>query len=167
MNFTERSPGVLVRVACAEGNDKLIRIDHVGIVSETLDDATQVLVDKLGFHLDLVRNAVDRAAENGRTKIKFVKVGIGETRVEILLPEDPTTGIGKFLKKRGPGLHHICYASDDLAADAERLQATGLAMIPGEDPEEAGGCFFYPKSMDGILTEILAEGRHYPGEDKK
>ncbi len=137
----------------------LTRIDHVGIVSHTLDEATQVLVEKLGFQLDAGRNAVDHAAENGRTKIKFVKVGLGETRVEILLPEDPTTGIGKFLQKRGPGMHHICYASDDITADAERLQGEGLKMIPGERPEEAGGCFFYPASMNGILTELLAEGR--------
>ena len=137
----------------------LIRIDHVGIVSHTLDEATQVLVDQLGFQLDLGRNAVDQAAENGRTKIKFVKVGFGETRVEILLPEDATTGIGKFLDKRGPGMHHICYASNDIAADAERLQGEGLKMIPGGRPEEVGACFFYPASMNGILTELLAEGR--------
>ena len=137
----------------------LTRIDHIGIVSHTLEEATQVLVDKLGFHLDAGRNVGEHAAENGRTKITFVKVGVGETRVEILLPEDATTGIGKFLDKRGPGMHHICYASDNITADAERLQGEGLKLIPGRPPHEVGGCFFYPASMNGILTELLAEGR--------
>ena len=138
----------------------LTRMDHVGIVAHTMDEASDVLIEKLGFALDVARSPLPEGlrfeAEN--TQIFFVKIGLGETRVEILLPEDATKSIGRYLEKRGPGMHHLCYASDDVVGDAARLRNEGLQMIDlGADPAALGGCFFHPRSMGGILTEIIRD----------
>ena len=139
----------------------LTRLDHIGIVAHSLDEASQVLIDRMGFALDEARSPLPDGAyfAKERTQIFFVKIGIGETRIEILLPEDAEGGIGRWLQKRGPSMHHMCYLSDDLLADVTRLRNEGLEMIDlGGDIETVGGCFFHPRSMNGILTEIIREG---------
>lgn len=139
----------------------LTRLDHVGIVAHSLDEASQVLIDRMGFALDEVRSPLPDGAyfAKERTQIFFVKIGVGETRIEILLPPDAEGSIGRWLQNRGPSMHHMCYLSDDLAADVSRLRNEGLEMIDlGADLETMQGCFFHPRSMNGILTEIIREG---------
>ena len=139
----------------------LTRLDHVGVVAHSLDEASQVLINRMGFALDEARSPLPKGDyfAKERTQIFFIKIGLGETRLEILLPEDAESGIGRWLQKRGPSMHHLCYLSDDLPADAARLQNEGLEMIDlGADPETMRGCFFHPRSMNGILTEIIQEG---------
>jgi methylmalonyl-CoA/ethylmalonyl-CoA epimerase len=138
----------------------LTRLDHVGVVAHSLDEASQVLVARLGFELDLVRAPLPDGSYFApeRTQIFFIKIGVGETRIEILLPEDNKSGIGRWLQKRGPSMHHLCYASDNVPADAARLRNEGLEMIDlGADPETLSTCFFHPRSMNGILTEIITD----------
>ena len=138
----------------------LTRLDHVGVVAHSLDEASDILLDRLGFTLDQVRAPLPdgRYFAPERTQIFFVKIGIGETRIEILLPEDDRSGIGRWLVKRGPSMHHPCYASDDVPMDAARLRNEGLEMIDlGADPETMSACFFHPRSMNGILTEIITD----------
>ena len=138
----------------------LTRLDHVGVVAHSLDQASDVLVGKLGFALDHARSPLPDGGYFApeRTQIFFIKIGIGETRIEILLPEDTRSGIGKWLAKRGPSMHHLGYLSTDVPADAAKLRNEGLEMIDfGEDPAKLTACFFHPRSMNGILTEILAD----------
>lgn len=138
----------------------LTRLDHVGVVANSLDEASKVLVTSLGFELDQARAPLPEGGYFApeRTKIFFVKIGIGETRIEILLPDDTRSGIGRWLQKRGPSMHHLCYASDDVPADAAQLRDDGLKMIDfGEDPATLTACFFHPSSMNGILTEIIRD----------
>lgn len=139
----------------------LTRLDHVGVVAHSLDEASQVLIERMGFALDEARSPLpdgDYYARE-RTQIFFIKIGAGETRIEILLPEDAESGIGRWLQKRGPSMHHLCYISDSLPADVRRLQNEGLELIDfGTDIETMQGCFFHPRSMNGILTEIIREG---------
>ena len=138
----------------------LTRLDHIGVVAHSLAEASDVLLDRLGFTLDQVRAPLPDGGYFApeRTQIFFVKIGIGETRIEILLPEDDRSGIGRWLVKRGPSMHHLCYASDDVPMDAARLRNEGLEMIDlGADPETMSACFFHPRSMNGILTEIITD----------
>ena len=93
-------------------------------------------------------------------QIFFFKIGEGETLIEVLIPLDETSGTAKFLAKRGPGLHHLGYASDNLDEDAERLRGLGLQEIElthGRPDLEGVDrmAFFHPKSAMGILTEIV------------
>ena len=88
----------------------LTRLDHVGVIAHSLDEASQVLVARLGFELDLVRAPLPDGGYFApeRTQIFFIKIGAGETRIEILLPEDTKSGIGRCLRKRGASMHHLC-----------------------------------------------------------
>ncbi len=140
----------------------IVRIDHIGVIAHTWDAAGNVLLEKMGFELDAGRTRIPEgnyfAPEN--TDIFFVKVAVGETRIEVLIPRDDQSGIGRRLKKYGPGLHHIGYASTDPAADARLLSERGLEKIdltsggrgdlPGSETP-----FFYPRSAGGILTELV------------
>ncbi len=140
----------------------LVRIDHIGVIANTWDDAGNVLLEKMGLELDSGRTKLPDgnyfAPEN--TDIFFVKVALGETRIEVLIPRDDASGIGRRLKKYGPGLHHIGYASTDPAEDAKILRERGLDQIdltsggrgdmPGSETP-----FFFPKSAGGILTELV------------
>lgn len=136
----------------------LTRLDHVGVVAHSLDEASKVLAERLGFELDHARSPLPDGGYFApeRTQIFFIKIGIGETRIEILLPEDTKSGIGRWLDKRGPSMHHMCYASTDVPADAAKLRNEGLEMIDfGNDPAELTACFFHPRSMNVILTELV------------
>lgn len=140
----------------------IVRIDHIGIVSHSWDEAAQVLVDKMGMVVDTDRTRLPEgnlfAPEN--TMIYFVRIGLGETRIEVLVPRDNKSGIGRRLERFGPGLHHIGYGSDNVAEDAARFRANGLKQIDltsggrGELPGSQTP-FFYPKGAGGILWEIV------------
>jgi methylmalonyl-CoA/ethylmalonyl-CoA epimerase len=139
-----------------------IRLDHVGVVAHTWDEARDVLVDRLGFPVDLDRTELPGgslyAPQN--TRIYFVRIGEGETRIEVLIPQDDVSGIAKWLAKRGPSLHHLGYAVTDVAEDAALLRAKGLQQIQlGAPAETPRGIFFYPKYTMGILTELVPDRR--------
>jgi methylmalonyl-CoA/ethylmalonyl-CoA epimerase len=139
-----------------------VRLDHVGVVAHSWDEATQVLVDTLGFPVDSSRTVLPdgNLYVPQNTRIYFVKIGEGETRIEILIPQDTTSGIAKWLAKRGPSLHHLGYAVTDVPADAAELRAKGLEQIQLGNPSETPrGIFFYPKGTMGILTELVPDRR--------
>jgi methylmalonyl-CoA/ethylmalonyl-CoA epimerase len=141
----------------------LTRIDHIGIVVPSWEEGRRLLLSQFGF---VVNEARTRMPEGnyylpGNSRIYFVSVGRGETDIEVLVPLDDKSGIGRFLARRGPGLHHICYASDSLSEDVAVLRQRGLEQIPAGsgdvNPESAP--FFYPRSALGVLTEIVRERR--------
>jgi methylmalonyl-CoA/ethylmalonyl-CoA epimerase len=133
----------------------ILHIDHVGVVAHSLAQARETLLDTLGFTFDTERTRMPEgnymAQEN--CFIYFIQVGTGDTQIELLLPQDIVTGMGKWLAKRGPSVHHLAYMVDDVAAHAAGLRAKGLQQIdmgPG-----AAAAFFYPKSTMGILMELV------------
>lgn len=137
-------------------------VDHIGIVSHSLEQAGEVLVERLGLAWDTERAPLPDGGYFApeRTRIFFVKVGVGETKIEILLPDDAESGIGRYLERRGPGLHHIGYGSDDVVADTQQFIDNGLRYIDfGEPIEDITASFFHPASADGILTEIVRDRR--------
>lgn len=133
----------------------ILRLDHVGVVAHSWAEASEVLVERLAFPVELGRTRMPEgnlyAPQN--TRIYFVKVGLGETLIEILIPQDRESGIARYLAKRGPGLHHLGYACDDVPAETQRLRDQGLDVIPIGDMQN--GVFFRPASAMGILTELV------------
>jgi methylmalonyl-CoA/ethylmalonyl-CoA epimerase len=109
----------------------------------------------MGFPLELSRTRMPEGNlyEPQNTRIYFVKVGLGETLIEILIPQDTVSGIARYLAKRGPGLHHLGYACDDVPEEVRRLTDQGLQPI--QIGNMLNGVFFYPKSAMGILTELV------------
>lgn len=132
------------------------RIDHIGIVAASWQEARHVFLDLLGFEIEESRGA----GEEGRlfvpenTRNYFIQVGEGDTVVEIIVPQDNKSGAARFLERRGPGLHHIGYAVDDVAADAQVLRERGLQQIDLKIPNPTAA-FFYPKGTMGVLTELV------------
>ena len=137
-----------------------VEIDHIAVVAATWDDARDVLLAKLGLELDEKRSPLPDGVYFApeRTNNYFLKVGLGNTRVEVLIPADTTSGTAKFLARNGPGLHHIGYACADVAVEAARLEEAGLRRIdigPSANPNRLAAAFFHLKSVNGVLTELV------------
>jgi methylmalonyl-CoA/ethylmalonyl-CoA epimerase len=137
----------------------IVRLDHVGVVAQSFGEANDVLVERLGFPLELSRTQMPEGNlyEPQNTRIFFVKVGVGETLIEILIPQDGESGIARYLAKRGPSLHHLGFACDDVPEEARRLREQGLEQIA--IGTGLSGIFFYPRSTMGILTELVTDRR--------
>ena len=109
----------------------ILRIDHIGLVARTFEEATDLLLDRLGFTMDGYRtpmpDGIYMARENA--DIYFVKVGEGDTRLELLLPRDRQTGMGRWLDRRGPSVHHIAYLVDDVEEHAAELADGGSSRL--------------------------------------
>jgi methylmalonyl-CoA/ethylmalonyl-CoA epimerase len=136
------------------------RLDHVGLVAPSFEDALALFGGQLGLDADEDRSPLPDGVYFApeQTKAYFFKIGDGETQIEVLVPtEGATTGTARFLERNGPGLHHLCYACPDIDAEAERLRARGLTEI--ELPRTADGrrtaAFFHPKTAGGVLTELV------------
>lgn len=135
----------------------IVRLDHVGVVAHAWQEAHDILVGQMGFPVELSRTRMPEGNlyEPQNTRIYFVKVGLGETLIEILIPQDTESGIARYLAKRGAGLHHLGYACDDVPEEARRLSDQGLQVIP--IGTGLSGVFFYPKTSMGILTELVTD----------
>lgn len=124
------------------------RIAHLGIAVESLEAILPFYRDILG----MPEVALDDA-DGARIKA----VAAGESLVELLEPEKSDSPIGKFLAKRGPGIHHICFAVDDLDAMLARCKARGIQLIDETPRIGAEGkriAFLHPKSTAGVLVEL-------------
>lgn len=136
------------------------RIDHVGLVAPSIDEARAVLGDKLGLVIDKDRSNWPEGSYFApeQTHNFFFTVGEGETVVEVLVPAPgATSGTARYLAKRGAGLHHVCYACVDVHEEAERLRAEGLEEIalPRAQDGRRTVAFFHPRSTGGVLTELV------------
>lgn len=131
------------------------RIDHIGLVSHSWEEARQVFIDKMGFDIADWKGAGETGSYFApeRTLNYFIQVGEGETVVEIIVPQDDTSGAARYLAKRGPGLHHIGYAVDNVKEEAQILRGRGLSQV--DLGPKAGAAFFYPKDVHGVLTELV------------
>ena len=97
--------------------------------------------------------------------VEAVLLDVGDGHIELLRPLGPETAVGKFLERKGPGLHHVAYAVDDIDATLEKLAAAGLELIDSEPRvgiRESRVAFLHPRSTGGVLTEIVepAGGAH-------
>ncbi len=136
----------------------LDRIDHVGVAVEDLDAAIALYEGAL--RMPLVHR--ETVAEQG---VEAVLLDVGDGHVELLSPLGPETPVGKYLAKKGPGLHHVAYAVGDIEAALAELADAGVELIDKEPRTGIRGsrvAFAHPKSTGGVLTEIVqpAEGSH-------
>ncbi|HSS77383.1 MAG TPA: methylmalonyl-CoA epimerase [Thermoanaerobaculia bacterium] len=130
------------------------RIGHVGIAVRSIAEA-RGLYETLG----LVVEAIEDVPHEG---VRVALLACGESHIELLEPLSDDSPIAKFLDKRGPGIHHLCLASDDVRADDVRLREGGYQVLRPEPTRGAGGCwvqFVHPKSAGGVLLE-LSEDPH-------
>ena len=129
----------------------LSAIDHVGVAVEDIDAALAVYSEALGMPL-VHRETV---AEQG---VEAALVDVGDGHVELLQPLGPETAVGKFLTRRGPGLHHIAYRVDDVERALSELKQAGMRLID-EEPRtgirRSRVAFVHPGSTGGVLTEIV------------
>ncbi len=127
------------------------RIDHIGVAVEELDAALALY--ERDYDMRLVHREV--VEEQG---VEAVLLDVGENHVELLAPLGPDTPVGKFLAKRGGGLHHVAYQTADIEAELERLKAAGVRLIdeaPRTGIRGSRVAFLHPKSSGGVLTEIV------------
>ena len=126
------------------------RIHHVAVIVRSLDAALDLYRDKLGLTVDTV------------TPIPFDRVTIGflpvrEVRIELVQPDDDTTGVARFLEAKGEGFHHVCFEVPDIQAALDKLAADGLQLIDTEARKGGEGpvAFVHPKSCHGVLVELI------------
>jgi methylmalonyl-CoA/ethylmalonyl-CoA epimerase len=127
------------------------RIDHIGVAVEDMDAA--IALYETQFEMELAhRETVESQG------VEAVLLDVGDGHVELLRPLGPETAVGKFLERKGPGLHHVAYAVEDIDATLEKLGAAGLELIDSEARvgiRESRVAFLHPRSTGGVLTEIV------------
>lgn len=129
-------------------SDAAPRIAHVGVAVASIADA-------LPFYRDILRLAA--GPEELADGAAIVSLRLGDVDVELLEPRGPESPVAKFLAKRGPGIHHICFRVPDLDAALARCQAAGFRLVDTTPRRGAGGrriAFLHPKATAGILLEL-------------
>jgi methylmalonyl-CoA/ethylmalonyl-CoA epimerase len=132
---------------------KISHIEHIGIAVANLDEAIPFYEETLGLKCYAVEEVKDQ-----RVKTAFFKVG--QTKIELLQSTDPEGPVGKFVEKKGQGVHHIAFAVDGLAESLPELEEKGVRLIDKTPRKGAEGLnigFLHPKSTFGVLTELCEE----------
>jgi methylmalonyl-CoA/ethylmalonyl-CoA epimerase len=126
------------------------RIDHIAVVVENLDNALAVYRDALGMTVTDVREMPDQ-------DVKMAFLPAGDSEIELLEPLHADSGIGKYLAKRGEGMHHVCLEVDDIEATLAELKAKGAQLIDETPKRGAYGriAFIHPKGAHGVLVELV------------
>ena len=131
----------------------ILRIDHIAIVVPEIDDALDFWQLALGLN-------VEHTEEVTEQETMIAMMPVGESEVELVQPTTETSGLARYLDKRGPGLHHICFQVDDIEATLEAFKKKGVKLINREPVIGAGGkkiAFIHPKSASGVLVELVQE----------
>jgi methylmalonyl-CoA epimerase len=127
------------------------RIDHIGVAVEDIDASVALYEER--FEMALAhRETVESQG------VEAVLLDVGEGHVELLAPLGPETPVGKFLERKGEGLHHVAYAVSDIDFALQRIAATGIELIDAEPRvgiRESRVAFLHPRSTGGVLTEIV------------
>ena len=125
------------------------RIHHVGVVVRRLTDAYRFYRDVLGLPLLKEREIVDQG-------VRAALLAAGDTEIELLEPLDPTTGVGRFLERRGEGLHHLCFETPDVSKALAALRERNVELI--DETPRAGLAgqigFLHPRACAGVLVEL-------------
>ena len=130
-----------------------MKVDHIGIATNSIEEGLAVWRDALGLKVD----ATEEIKEQG---VKVCMLAVGDTHVELLEPLGPETAVGKFLAKRGPGMHHIAIEVADIHASLAELKNKGARLIDETPRGGAGGClvaFIHPSSFNGVLVELVQQ----------
>ena len=134
----------------------MMKIDHLGIAVASISEALAFYRDMLGLELAGKETVEDQG-------VRVALLPIGESRIELLEPVSGETPVGRFLAKRGEGLHHICYEVDDLQSKLEELRLRGARLLEGYPRRGAEGklvAFLHPASAHGVLVELVETARN-------
>lgn len=126
-------------------------VHHVCMAVEDLDDAVATYERLFGAEVE-IRDRIDAQG------VDAVYLRVGDGRLELVSPLDEQTPVGRFLAKRGPGVHHVAFEVDDVHAAADELVERGANVIDREPRAGLGGhevVFVHPESLDGVLAEVL------------
>jgi methylmalonyl-CoA epimerase len=136
-----------------------LKVDHLGIAVESIA-AARGFYEALGLNV-----AHEETVEH--EQVRTAMIPVGESRIELLEPLQEDSVVGRFLKKRGPGLHHIALHVDDISAKLAELKKHGARLISEEVQVGAGGhlyFFVHPASAGGVLLEICQDVSGEPGQ---
>lgn len=128
----------------------LLHIEHIGIAVRDLDEATHRYQQLLGV-------APYRREEVPSEGVKTVFFKVGENKIELLGAFNELSPVAQFLSKKGEGIHHIAYRTDDIRKEMQRMKEEGFKVLSDEPKEGAEGmwvCFVHPKDAHGVLTEL-------------
>jgi methylmalonyl-CoA/ethylmalonyl-CoA epimerase len=132
-----------------------LNLHHLGIAVDDLDAAILVYSDLFGATLEHRERVEDQGVEAASLRV-------GESRIELLQPLGPDTPVGKFLAKRGQGMHHVAFEVGDLAAELERLKAHDVLLIDEHPRRGMFGlqvAFIHPEATGGVLAEFVSDDR--------
>jgi methylmalonyl-CoA/ethylmalonyl-CoA epimerase len=132
---------------------KISHIEHIGIAVENLDEAIAYYQDVLGLNCYAIEEVVDQ-------KVKTAFFQVGDTKIELLESTDPEGPIGKYIEKKGPGVHHLAFAVDNVNQALKTVESKGVHLIDQEKRQGAEGLnigFLHPKSTLGVLTEFCGK----------
>jgi methylmalonyl-CoA/ethylmalonyl-CoA epimerase len=127
------------------------RIDHIGVAVEDLDGAIELYRERFGMR-EQHRETIEAF------DVEAVLLEVGEGHVELLRPLSGESGIGRFLAKNGPGIHHVAYQTSDIDSALEQVKAAGLELIDQEPRTGIRGsrvAFLHPRATGGVLTELV------------
>ncbi len=132
---------------------KPTHIEHIGIAVANLDETVKYYEEVLGLKCYAIEEVEDQ-----KVRTAFFKVG--DTKIELLESTDPDGPIGKFISKKGAGMHHLAFAVEDVNASLKEAEEKGVRLIDktsrkGVENLEIG--FLHPKSTHGVLTELCSE----------
>ena len=125
-------------------------INHIGIAVASIEEQREFYEGVMGAVFEGIEEVADQ-----KVRVGFFRVG--DVRLELLEPTDPSSTVAAFLEKRGPGLHHVAYTVEDLPARIAELEAGGVRMIdkaPRAGAHHTRIAFLHPKSSHGVLTEL-------------
>ena len=126
-------------------------VHHVGIAVDDLDASLLVYEELFGARLEHRESVEDQGVEAASLRV-------GESRIELLRPLGPDTPVGRFLAKRGPGMHHVAFEVDDVGAELARLRAEGAQLIDDSPRRGLFGlqvAFVHPEATGGVLAEFV------------
>lgn len=127
-----------------------MRLHHVGLAVADLGAAVELYRTALGADLE-------RQGRSETEDMEYALMRTGDSELELMHSSDPESPVGKFLAKRGPGVHHLAFEVDDLGAELDRLRAAGCEIV-GDVRTGVHGtrvAFVHPRSLGGVLTELV------------
>ena len=137
-----------------------MKIDHLGIAVRSISDSLAFYREALGLEVEGQETINDQG-------VHVALLAVGESRIELLEPFSEETPVGRFIARRGEGLHHICYEVDDLASKIDELRSRGVRLLHGYPRRGAEGklvAFLHPASAHGVLVELVEKARTSRGE---
>jgi methylmalonyl-CoA/ethylmalonyl-CoA epimerase len=130
-----------------------MRVDHIGIATHRIDEAIGLWRDTLGLEVDFTEEVTDQG-------VRVAMLPLGETHIELLEPLRQDSPVGRFLEKRGPGIHHVAVRVKDIRASLAQLKEKGTKLIDESPRTGARGClvaFVHPSSANGVLLELVQQ----------